>query len=99
MSTMMLGPKRKEDVVDEVDIPAVFQVVVVIVKKTKTWEFYTFPEGKSSEKQMLRKRWIHAVSRKDVQPTIGHRVCSVHFEGGCKTHMNNVPTITPKRSK
>ena len=68
-------------------------------KKDKHLSFYNFPEGKSSEKQMLRKRWIHAVSRKDFQPTIGHRVCSLHFEGGCKTYMNNVPTITPKLSK
>ena len=33
---------------------------------------------------------------KDFNPTSGHRVCSEHFEGGIKTCMNNVPTITPK---
>ena len=36
------------------------------------------------------------ISRKDLKPTAGHRVCSQHFEGGKKTYMNNIPTITPK---
>ena len=37
------------------------------------------------------------ISRKDFkEPGSGHRVCSKHFEGGCKTYMNNVPTIVLK---
>ncbi|MCP4923277.1 MAG: THAP domain-containing protein, partial [bacterium] len=65
-------------------------------KKNKNLSFYAFPNGKSKEKQLLRKRWTHFISRKDFKPTIGHRVCSEHFPGGKKTYMNNVPTVTPK---
>ena len=38
-------------------------------------------------------------SRKDFTPTVSHRVCSVHFPGGKKTYLNNVPTIVQKTVK
>ena len=65
-------------------------------KRDKHLSFYNFPNGKSKEKQILREKWINAVSRKNFKPTIGHRVCSEHFVGGQKTYVNNIPTITPK---
>ena len=65
-------------------------------KKQKGLSFHVFPAGKSKEKRLLRKRWIHFISRKDFVPTSGHRVCSEHFQGGKKTYLNNVPTKTPK---
>ncbi len=68
-------------------------------KRDKELSFYSFPEGKSKEKQFLRNRWIHMVCRKNFKPTTGHRVCSKHFPGGKKMYMNNVPTITPKTEK
>ena len=47
--------------------------------------FYSIPNGKSKQKQELRKKWLHMISRKDFKdPGSGHRVCSKHFEGGCK---------------
>ena len=55
MSTMILSPKRKEDVVDEVDIPAVFQVVIVIVKKTNTCRFTIFLRAKALKSRCLGK--------------------------------------------
>ena len=36
------------------------------------------------------------ISRVGFKPTVGHRVRSKHFEGGKKTYLDNVPTITPK---
>ena len=58
---------------------------------------YVIPNGKSKEKQELRKRWLHMISRQNFDnPGPGHRVCSLHFIGGRKTYMNNVPTIVPK---
>ncbi len=53
-------------------------------KKHPNLSFYNFPNGKSKEKQLLRKQWIHMVARKDFKPTIGHRVSSEHFVGGQK---------------
>ena len=59
--------------------------------------FYSIPNGKSKEKQDLRRRWLFMISRQNFDnPGIGHRVCSKHFVGGRKTYMNNVPTIVPK---
>ena len=59
--------------------------------------FYVIPNGKSKEKQVLRKRWLHMISRKNFDnPGQGHRVCSKHFVDGRKTYMNNIPTIVPK---
>ena len=43
--------------------------------------FYVTPNGKSKEKNLLRKKWLHMISRKGFQPTYGHRVCSKHFLG------------------
>ena len=58
--------------------------------------FYVIPNGKSKENILLIKKWLHMISRKDFQPTDGHRVCSKHFLGVRKTYMNNVPTLVPK---
>ena len=52
--------------------------------------FYGFPEEKK-----LRSCWLHKISRKNFSPSTGHWVCSLHFEGGKKTYMNNVPVIFP----
>ena len=57
--------------------------------------FYVIPKGKSKEKILLRKKWLHMISQKDFQLTDRHRVCSKHFVGGRKTYMNNVPTLVP----
>ncbi|CAO2622869.1 THAP domain-containing protein 11 [Lemmus lemmus] len=65
----------------------------------KALHFYTFP--KDAE---LRRLWLKNVSHAGVsgcfstfQPTMGHRLCSVHFQGGRKTYMVHVPTIFPLR--
>lgn len=67
--------------------------------RDKALHFYTFP--KNAE---LRKQWLKNVSRTGVNgcfstfhPTTGHRVCSVHFQGGRKTYSIRVPTIFPLR--
>ena len=66
-------------------------------KRDTNLSFYNIPNGKSKDKQLLRKKWLHAISRKDFRdPGLGHRVCSKHFVGGRKSYMNNVPTIVPK---
>ena len=44
--------------------------------------YYVIPNGNSKEKQELRKRWLHLISRKNFHPGPGHRVCSEHFVGG-----------------
>ncbi|XP_051507857.1 THAP domain-containing protein 11-like [Myxocyprinus asiaticus] len=61
--------------------------------------FYTFPKDPSQ-----RGIWLNNISRAGVsgcfstfQPTIGHRVCSVHFPGGRKTYTIRVPTLFPLR--
>jgi len=51
----MLGPKRKEDVLDEVDIPAVFPGVIVIVKRTNTCRFTIFLRAKALKSRCLGK--------------------------------------------
>ena len=58
--------------------------------------FYVIPNGVSKSKQDRRKNWLHMISRKDLYPGPGHRVCSEHFVGGKKTYMNNVPVFVPK---
>ena len=68
-------------------------------KRNPELSFYNFPNGKSKESIELRKRWINLISRKDFSPTIGHRVCSLHFPGGRKTYMNQLPTIVPKTTR
>uniref|UniRef100_A0A8C0NNI1 THAP domain-containing protein 11 n=1 Tax=Canis lupus familiaris TaxID=9615 RepID=A0A8C0NNI1_CANLF len=67
--------------------------------RDKALHFYTFP--KDAE---LRRLWLKNVSRAGVsgcfstfQPTTGHRLCSVHFQGGRKTYTVRVPTIFPLR--
>lgn len=56
--------------------------------------FYVIPKGGK-----LRKLWLNKISRKGFNPKTsqlsGYRVCSEHFEGGCKTCGINVPTIFP----
>ena len=68
-------------------------------KRNPSLSFYSFPDGKSEDKVLLRKRWLHFVGRKDFKPIHGHRVCSKHFLGGKKTYVNNLPMITPKTAK
>ena len=65
-------------------------------KRDRHLKFYEFPSGGSKEKQLLRKKWLHCISRKDFKPTSAHRVCSLHFPEGKKTYLNNIPSITPK---
>ena len=55
--------------------------------RNKDLSFYVIPASK-----VLRKRWIEKISRKSFNPSAGHRVCSLHFVGGKKTYMNNIPT-------
>ena len=47
---------------------------------------YVIPNGSSKEKQEVRKRWLHLISRKSFHPGPGHRVCSEHFVGGKDLH-------------
>ena len=57
-------------------------MLVFVVKNSKRdthLSFYVFPKEKN-----LRRRWLHSISRKNVNPTTGHRVCSLHFKGGKK---------------
>ena len=68
-------------------------------KRNPELSFYNFPNGKSKESVERRKKWINLISRKDFSPTTGHRVCSLHFPGGRKTYMNQLPTIVPKATK
>ena len=62
-------------------------------KKNKHLSFYSFPDGKSKEKQLLRMKWLHMVSRKDFVPPMEDT------PGGKKTYMNNVPTLTQEIEK
>ena len=39
--------------------------------------FYVIPNGVSKSKQDRRKKWLHMISRKDLYPGPGHRVCSL----------------------
>ena len=64
--------------------------------------FYNFPNGKSEEAQMLRKKWINLVSRKNLSPTIGHRVSSTHFPGrkkGIKSTRPRTDSPMPTRPR
>ena len=61
--------------------------------------FYSIPSGKSKESKELRKRWLNLISRRDFSPTIGHKVCSLHFPGKRKTYLNQLPTIVPKATR
>jgi hypothetical protein len=59
--------------------------------------FYSIPSGKSEESKELRKRWINLISRKDFSPTIGHRVCSLHFQGDVKPIWTNFQRLFQKQ--
>ena len=43
--------------------------------------------------------WINLIIRRDFSPTIGPRVCSLHFPGGSKIYLNQLPTIVPKATR
>ncbi|KAM4614341.1 THAP domain-containing protein 11 [Discoglossus pictus] len=67
--------------------------------RDKGLHFYTFPKDPD-----LRRQWLKNVSRTGVsgcfqtfQPTTGHRVCSLHFQGGRKSYSIRIPTIFPLR--
>ena len=68
-------------------------------KRNPELSFYSILSGKSEESKELRKRWVNLISRKDFSPTIGHRVRSLHFPGGRKTYLNQLPTIVPKATR
>jgi len=59
-------------------------------KRDVNLSFYGFPKEKK-----LRSCWLRKISQKNFSPSTGHQVCSLHFEGGKKTYMNNVPVIFP----
>ena len=61
--------------------------------RNKELSFYVIPRD-----NRLRNEWLHMLRRKNFVPSSSHRVCSVHFVGGRKTYMNNIPTLnTPVR--
>ena len=60
-------------------------------KKHKHLKFYVIPKDKT-----LRDIWLSKISRKDFNPSSGHRVCSAHFKDGQNTYDNNIPTFVPK---
>ncbi|CAN7942884.1 unnamed protein product [Ixodes hexagonus] len=69
--------------------------------KHKDLGFYVFPKENG-----LRQQWIRGVDRagqsgrfSKFDPTAGHRVCGVHFEGGKKTYMVRIPTIFPLKKQ
>jgi hypothetical protein len=62
-------------------------------KRNPEFSFYNFPSGKSEESKELRQKWIDLIFRENFSPTKGHRVCSLHFPGRCKTYMNRLPYI------
>ena len=47
-------------------------------KRDPSLSFYSFPDGKSDDKVLLRERWLYLVGRKDFGPIHGHRVFSKH---------------------
>ncbi|XP_013394003.1 uncharacterized protein LOC106161553 [Lingula anatina] len=71
-------------------------------KKDRHLSFYRFPADTEE-----RKIWVDSIGRAGkkgkfsrFEPTIGHRVCSEHFEGGKKTYDNRRPTVfTYKKEK
>ena len=93
----------------EVGVLVVIGVVFLVVQATiiqsnnnpenPELSFYSIPSGKSKESKELRKRWLNLISRRDFSPTIGHRVCSLHFPGKRKTYLNQLPTIVPKATR
>ena len=59
-------------------------------KRDINLSFYGFPKEKS-----YGVVGYTTYPGKNFSPSTGHRVCSLHFEGGKKTYMNNVPVIFP----
>ena len=58
-------------------------------RKNPKMSFHKIPRNPE-----LKKKWVRLLKRKGVrEPGSSHRVCSVHFVGGEKTYINNVPTI------
>ncbi|XP_058801535.1 uncharacterized protein LOC131670163 [Phymastichus coffea] len=73
-------------------------------KKNPELSFYSFP-GRNYEVERKQK-WIAAVRRlsegnKLWQPTANSRICSAHFDGGCKSDdprkVSYIPTIFPEK--
>ena len=46
-------------------------------KRDPSLSFYSFPDGKSEDKVLLIKRWLHLVDRKDFRLTHGTKATSV----------------------
>ena len=59
-------------------------------KRDLNLSFYGFPK----EKKFVEMLVAQNIEEKFL-PSTGHWVCSLHFEGGKKTYMNNVPVIFP----
>jgi hypothetical protein len=63
-------------------------------KRDRHIRFYVFPKDPK-----LQEIWLKNIAKpgksanRPFKPTHGHRVCSVHFEGGRKTYAINIPTI------
>ena len=56
--------------------------------RNKELSFYVIPRDNG-----LRNEWLHMLRRKNFVRSSSHRNCSVHFVGGRKTYMNNIPTL------
>ncbi|XP_064478239.1 uncharacterized protein LOC135391745 [Ornithodoros turicata] len=55
------------------------------------FSLHRFPSEKKNPH--LRSRWIDALKRKDFEPTVNARVCSIHFADGKPTFENPVPEL------
>ena len=59
-------------------------------KRDQELSFHKFPKDES-----MKLKWINAIKRKDFIPGEHHRVCSLHFQGGKKMGLTDVPAIFP----
>ena len=59
-------------------------------KRDQELSFHKFPKDES-----MKLKWSNAIKRKDFVPGEHHRVCSLHFQGGKKMGLTDVPVIFP----
>ena len=59
-------------------------------KRDQELSFHKFPKDES-----MKRKWLNAIKRKDFIPSEHHRVCSMHFQGGRKMGLADVPAIFP----
>lgn len=57
-------------------------------KRDQELSFHKFPKDES-----MKQKWINAIKRKDFIPGELNRVCSLHFQGGRKMDLTDVPAI------